>query len=201
MKKIILTVAAVFALSFANAQDKKETTGGGFGQGDIYLTGNVGFSSEKTGDVKDDSFELRPGVGYFLTENLALVGELRYKSQTENSGAPLADDFKTTTIGLAVGVDYFWTPASQFSLSLGGRLGYASVKEDNGVATATGKEISFNVPLGLHYFVSDDFALTTTWGGLSYTTNDNGGDGAEKTNTIDLNLGLSSVTFGLLYKL
>ena len=44
MKKIILTVAAVFALTFANAQDKKEGSEG-FAKGDLYLSGTVGFSN------------------------------------------------------------------------------------------------------------------------------------------------------------
>ena len=66
MKKIILTVAAVFALTFANAQDKKESTGEGFSNGDLYLTGTAGFSSEKAGNTKADGFTLTPGVGYFI---------------------------------------------------------------------------------------------------------------------------------------
>ena len=39
MKKIILTVAAVFAFGFANAQDKKEASEG-LAAGDLVLTGS-----------------------------------------------------------------------------------------------------------------------------------------------------------------
>jgi hypothetical protein len=201
MKKIILTVAAVFALSFANAQDKKESTGGGFASGDLYLTGTAGFNSSKTGDAKNDGFELSPGLGYFLTENIALEGQLTFKSGTTNSGAVGAEDFKTTGFGLAAGAKYFWTPASQFSLSLGARLSYMTEKEDNGVTTADSKVIGLNIPLGLHYFVSDSFALTAEWGGFGYSSDDNGGDGAEKTNSFNLGLDMSSINFGLIYKL
>ena len=202
MKKIILTVAAVFALTFANAQDTKETSGGmGFSNGDLYLTGAAGFSSEKTGDAKNDGFELSPGLGYMISDNLAIEGQLNFTSGTTNSGAIGEDDFKTTGFGIAAGVKYYFTPASQFSLSIGGNVSYMSTKYDNGTTDATGKEIGFNIPLGLNYFVSNDFALTTTWGGFGYSSNDNGGDGAEKTNGFNLGLDMSSISFGLLYKL
>lgn len=202
MKKIILTVAAVFALTFANAQDKKESNGGpGFANGDLYLTGTANFSSEKEGDRKDDGFTLAPGLGYFVTDNVAIEGQLKFTSRTENSGTPGADDFKTTGFGIAAGAKYFWTPANAFSLSIGGRLSYMSEKQDDGTNDSTAKVIGFNIPVGLHYFVSDSFAITTEWGGFNYTSDDNGGDGAEKTNNFGLGLDMSSISFGLLYKL
>ena len=203
MKKVILTMAAVFALTFANAQDKKEkSTGGpGFSNGDLYLTGTANFSSDKTGDQKSDGFTLSPGAGYFVTDNIAIEGMLSYKSTTTNSGAPGASDVKDTGFGVAAGAKYLFTPANAFSLSLGARLSYMSTKVDNGFTTGTDKEIGFKVPLGLHYFVSNNFAITSEWGGLGYTSNDNGGNGADKTNKISLGLDLSSISFGLLYKL
>lgn len=197
MKKIILTVAAVFALTFANAQDKKESTGGpGFANGDLYLTGTAGFSSDKTGDLKNDGFTLSPGLGYFIADNIAIEGQLTYESTKTDNG--ITDD-KTSGFGIAAGAKYFWTPASQFSLSLGANISYMSTKYDN--ADVTTKEIGFNIPLGLHYFVSNDFAITSSWGGFGYSSNDNGGDGADKTTGFNLGLDLSSINFGLIYKL
>ena len=203
MKKIILTMAAVFALTFANAQDKKESTGGpGFSNGDLYLTGTASFSSDKTGNSKADGFTLAPGLGYFLTDNVAIEGQLTYTSGTDNTTAQFPGvDVKTTGFGIGAGVKYFWTPASQFSLSLGARISYTSTKFEVGNASATGKEIGFKIPLGLHYFVSNDFAITSEWGGFGYSSNDNGGNGAEKTDKIKLGLDMSSISFGLLYKL
>jgi hypothetical protein len=199
MKKIILTVAAVFALTFANAQDKKEGSEG-FAKGDLYLSGTAGFSSSSTGDAKTSGFTLSPGLGYFLSENLALEGELMINSGTSNSGAVGASDVKTSGFGIAAGVKYFWTPASKFSLSIGGNLSYMSNKTDNGVSV-TSKVIGLNVPVGLNYFVSNNFALTSTWGGFGYSSDDNGGNGADKTSGINLGLDMSSLSFGLLYKL
>ena len=192
MKKIILTVAAVFALTFANAQDKKESSEG-FAKGDLYLTGSFGFSNTKQGDAKTDALNLSPGLGYFLTENLALVGSLDYSSSKDVA------EVKTTGFGLTAGVKYFWTPASKFSLSLGGELSYMTSKEDAGdVKTNT---IGINVPVGLQYFVSNDFAITTSWGGLGYTSEKADTTGADAKTSLGLGLDMTSLSFGLLYKL
>ena len=202
MKKIILTVAAVFALTFANAQDKdKKESSEGFSKGDVYLTGTANYQSTKQGDAKSSGLTLAPGLGYFLSENLALEGNLSISSGTTNSGNPGSQDFKTTGFGIAAGVKYFWTPASKFSLSIGGKISYNSDKTDNGVGTFTGKTIGLNIPVGLNYFVSNNFAITSTWGGLGYSSNDNGGNGADKTDRINFGLDMSSISFGLLYKL
>jgi long-subunit fatty acid transport protein len=196
MKKIILTVAAVFALSFANAQDKKEGSGEGFAKGDLYLSGTFNLSNQKQGDAKADGLVIAPGLGYFLTENLALEGSLAYASAKVDDGTTSSKD---SGFGVSAGVSYFWTPASKFSLSLGGHLSYFTSKNDaSDVKTNT---IGVNVPLGLHYFVSDDFAITTSWGGLSYTSSKADTTGADALNSLSLGLDLSSVNFGLIYKL
>ena len=204
MKKIILTVAAICAFGFANAQDKKESSEG-FAKGDLYLSGTFNFSSEKTGDFKTDSFTVAPGLGYFISDNLAIEGSLGF-----TSGKDVVDLFndgdlyevKNSGFGINAGVKYFWTPASKFSLSVGGNISYASVKSEvDGLGESTSKIIGVNIPVGLHYFVSDSFAITTSWGGFGYSSNDNGGDGAEKTTGFELGLDMSTVSFGLLYKL
>ena len=203
MKKIILTVAAVFAFGFANAQDKKESSEG-FSKGDLYLTGTFNFSSEKTGDFKTDEFTVAPGLGYFITENLAFEGSLAYLSGKENVdifGDGDLYEVKNSGFGIAAGVKYFWTPASKFSLSVGGNISYISVKSEVAGFDATSKIIGLNVPVGLHYFVSDSFAITSSWGGFGYSSNDNGGNGAEKTTGFELGLDMSTVSFGLIYKL
>ena len=201
MKKIILTVAAVFALSFANAQDKKEGSEG-FAKGDLYLTGTAGFSDEKTDDAKVSGFTLSPGLGYFLTENIALEGQLSFGSNSDNTTEEFPGlEVKENSVGIAVGARYVWTPASKFSLSVGANISYTSTKLDNGIGDVTTKEIGLNIPLGMNYFVSNDFALTASWGGFGYSSNDNGGDGAPKTTGFNLGLDLSTINFVLIYKL
>ena len=196
-------MAAVFALTFANAQDTKEGSEG-FSKGDLFVTGTAAYGSVTRGELKANDLTLSPGVGYFLTENLALVGQVSISSGKDYQDL-LGDgnlyEVKTSGFGIAAGVNYYWTPASKFSLSLGGNISYNSNKQDLGGEDFTSNVIGVNVPLGLHYFVSDAFAITTTWGGLGYSTDDNGGNGADKTDSLNLGLDLSSVSFGLIYKL
>ena len=196
MKKIILTVAAVFALSFANAQEKGSE---GLASGDVLLTGDFNFSSTSTGDAKTGDMTLSPGVAYMMSDNLAVIGQLAISSGTDDDGA--GTELKTSGFGIAAGVRYFLTPASKFSLSVGAQVEYGSTKFDDGTNDATVKTTAFSVPLGLHYFVSNNFAITSTWGGLGYASNDNGGNGADKTSGFGLSVGMSSISFGLAYKL
>ncbi len=202
-------MAAVFAVSFANAQDKKEG-GAGLASGDIILTADANYTSTSQDDVKSSVFGLAPGVGYMMSDKLMLIGSVGISSGTVS--APGMEDVKISGLGLNAGVRYFFTPADKFSLSVGGQLGYASLSSNFGgvdefgdpviysedVKTST---ISLNVPLGLHYFMNDNFAITATWGGLGYSSEKEDTDGAEAKNTFDLDLSMSAINFGLIYKL
>jgi hypothetical protein len=127
-----------------------------------------------------------------IDSNWAIIGQVAYTS-TE------VEDVKDSGFGVGAGVRYFWTPASKFSLSLGGDLSYFTTKND--ATDVKVNTIGLNVPVGLHYFVSNDFAITTSWAGLSYTTSKADTDGAEALNVINLRLDMSSINFGLIYKL
>ena len=95
MKKIILTVAAVFAFGFANAQDKKESSEG-FSKGDVFVTGafSLGSTNDKNAEVKTSSFEIAPQLGYFVSENIAIGLKVGYSSDKTKSSvattSPLA---------------------------------------------------------------------------------------------------------------
>lgn len=193
MKKLLLTAAAVFAFGFANAQDAGN---GGFAKGDVYVTGAFGIASEKTGDNKSSGFEIEPKVGFFVTENIAIGGKLGFSSYKAENAFGDTDDESTFTAG-AFG-RYFFTPASQFSLF--GELGIDYSSIDDKLFDVQEKQTGVNLGLGLNYFVSKNFAIEATWAGLGYTSNDNGGNGAEKTNSFGLGADLRSINFGVTYK-
>jgi hypothetical protein len=204
MKKIILSVVAVMAFGFANAQDKD---GAGLAKGDLVLTGAFNYQSVSQGDAKESGLIVAPGIGYMIADNWMLSGAVAIGSATANSGAEGEEDTKATSFGFGAGVSYFWTPAERFSVSLGGALSYGTATFKDAVETADGFEdlkvntIGLNVPVGLHYFVSDNFAITTTWGGLGYSSEKEDTEGAEAQNGLSLGLNMSSISFGLLYKL
>ena len=64
MKKVFLTVVAVLAFGFANAQDL-EIKNATFSKGDMWLEGGISLT---TGDSNNDYFAFTPKFGYFLSE-------------------------------------------------------------------------------------------------------------------------------------
>ncbi|WP_291141999.1 outer membrane beta-barrel protein [Flavobacterium sp. UBA7680] len=165
MKKVILAAIAVLGFASANAQ----TTG--FAKGDAFISGALTVGSEKTGDDKTSAFEIEPRVGYFVTEKIAIGGKLGYRT------------VKDATDALTVGAfgRYYFTPASQFSVFGQAGLDFTNTKFKHTDAKAN--EFGANIGLGLSYFLSNHFAIEATWAGLGYSVNNNGGHGADKTNT------------------
>lgn len=194
MKKVLFTAVAVLGFTFANAQEGSST--GGFAQGDMFVSGAVSIGSEKTGDMKSSGFEIEPKFGYFISDNIAIGGKLGFTSyKAENGSFDTADQ-----AGLTVGAfgRYYMTPGSQFSLF--GEFGFDYTSWDNKLADAQASEIGVGLGLGLSYFVSNNWSIEATWAGLGYTSNDNGGDGAEKTTTFGLGAELRAISFGVNYK-
>ncbi|MCK6606853.1 MAG: porin family protein [Flavobacterium sp.] len=195
MKKVLLSAVALLAFGFANAQEE-EKGNGGFSKGSMFISGAVSIDSEKTGDAKSSGFEIAPKFGYFVTENIAIGGKLGYESMKADNGFVDTTDRTALTVG-AFG-RYYMTPASQFSLF--GEFGVDYTSWDNKLADVQENEIGVNLGLGLSYFLNNNWAIEATWAGLGYTTNDNGGDGADKTNSFGLGADLRSFGFGVIYK-
>ncbi|AWH83662.1 porin family protein [Flavobacterium album] len=197
MKKLLFTVAALAAFGFAQAQDEAATSG--FAKGDVFVSGSLGLSSEKTGDVKSTDFNVTPRVGYFVSENIAIGAQLGFRSGKDTD----ADGAETKTTGFEAGAfaRYYGTPGRAFSFFGQLNAGYNTTKTEF-PAGGEAKTNGFGIGLapGISYFVSDHIAFETTFGALSYNTSKPDADGAESTDTFNLNLNLSSVTFGMIYK-
>jgi len=201
MKKIILTAVAVFALSFAYAQEKKET-GFGYAKGDIIL-GGIFKSSSLTdgingGDTKTSSLTIGPDVNYFMTDNVALelgisLGTTKY-----------ADGKSGTTYTVLVGERYYF-------LNLGERFktytnfGLKFVSDDNNIGVGDNNTISLGVGagIGMNYFITSriaiDFGLANI---IDYKAISKG---ANSSTSFDVNLNefnnfFSKPTFGVSYK-
>ncbi|PBJ13692.1 outer membrane beta-barrel protein [Flavobacterium sp. ACN6] len=183
MKKIILAAIAVMGFSAANAQ----TTG--FSKGDTFISGAFNVGTEKTGDAKSNDFTLVPSVGYFVSENVALGAKLGF-------GSSKVDDVKENAFTVGAFGRYYFTPASQFSVYGQAGLDFTNYKTGD----FKSNELGVNVGLGLSYFLSNHFAIEATWAGLGYSVNNNGGDGADKTNRFGLGTDLRDVSFGVIYK-
>jgi outer membrane protein len=195
MKKIILTVAAVFALSFANAQDKKEGSFG-FGKGDIYLGGRVSYASEDDGTTKTTGTTLAPEAGYFISDNFAIT--LGLESTSFDNGVNKPSSFNVNLGGRY----YFLNLGERFKTFTNFGINIGSNDPDNGGdKTST---FGFRGGLGINYFVTPklaiDFGLSNV---LSYQSQKTGSD---KQTNIDLNANVfnnffNTASFGLIYKL
>ncbi len=196
MKKIIFAAAALIAFGFANAQDKKESTGGkGLANGDIFISGSVGITSSKTGDFKTSGFNIMPKVGFMITDNIAIGGMIGYESDKTDDGIT---DSTVNTLSIGAFGRWYATPANDFSMFVELGANYHSSDDD-----ATDVKVNgFGVALapGIHYFISDHFALETSIAALSFDSSKPDTDGAEQTTTFGLGLDLTDVTVGLIYK-
>ena len=203
MKKIILTAVAVFGFAFANAQEE-EKGNGGFAKGDVFVSGAVTFGSSKTGDFKENAFEIAPKVGYFVTENIAVGASVGFQSLKFDNGAA---DATNSGLGLGAFGRYYFTPADKFSLFAELGFDYTSYDEEFDAETGTfyrdsfeSKEIGLGLGAGMNYFVSSNFSIEAGVAVLGYSSNDNGGNGADKTNNFSFGGDWRAVTFGVNYK-
>ena len=188
-----MTAVAVFGFTNINAQD--DSTTGGFAKGDVYVSGSVGFSNTKIADFKSNEFTFSPEVGFFLTENISLEAGLIIGSSED------FNEDKSSSFGGAIGANYFFTPAKQFSFMVGAGVAYTSTKfEPNGGGELSIDTFAFAVAPGVNYFVSDCIALRASFGSLSYASAKDDSEGAEATNTFGLNLDLTNINFGITYK-
>ena len=177
MKKIILTAAAVFAFSFANAQEAKSF---GFAKGDVYVSGSIRSSSETD---KDSETTFAPSVGYFVSDNISLAANLAISNNGDND--------KSTKIGL--GAMYNFNAGNQFSSRIGLNLGFGNNDE---VIDSKSTEVSLSY--GINYFVSSHFALTADFAALEYVSTKV--DGSSATNKTTFGVDLSNISLGLAYK-
>jgi outer membrane protein W len=198
MKKIILTVAAVFAFGFANAQDATPETKG-LSKGDMWAEGSFSFRS---GDV-EDSWSFTPQIGYMINEKTGIGGFLALSGSKDN----FTED-KEGTFGIGGFVRYYFLSlGSDKAFQAYGEfgLGYSALtNEPNGGSKSTDSAMNANIDLGMNYFFTNNWAATFTLANiLSYNnTNPENGD-----NSSDLNVNVNLFNnifaqpqFGLLYK-
>jgi outer membrane protein W len=197
MKKIIFTVAAIFALGFANAQDKG-IANNGFSKGNKFLEGSFSFRS---GDV-EDSWALTPKMGYMLDNKWAFGGFLAMGGTKDNANN------KHGNFGIgAFGRYYFLSLGESKSFNAYGEigLGYTSLTNDpNNSSKKTSSAMNANIDLGMNYFFTPHWAAVFKLANILSYNNANPENGS---NTSDLNVNVNlfnnifaTPQFGLLYK-
>ena len=196
MKKVLLSAVAILGFTFANAQEEETTTNGGFAQGDLFITGAVGFSSTSMDEDKSSSFTIAPQVGYFLTENIAIGGKIGYTSMKAESGDVDTMDMSGFEVG-AMG-RYYFTPASQCSLF--GQLAVDYSTMENKLADSKVNTFGAGLGLGVNYFIASNWSIEAGIGLLGFESSKEDVDGAEAENTFGLGVEMRQITFGINYK-
>ncbi|KAA5823650.1 porin family protein [Algibacter amylolyticus] len=206
MKKLLIIAAvAVFGLSNVNAQDDAKAYG--FNEGDVFLEGNIGFSStnDKNFDEKTNSFTIAPKVGFFLNEDLAIGGQLTFNSfKEEVSGTDTVDN---STFGAGVFARYYFLDLGQRFKTFT-EFGIAYATSDNKISDFKVNAIGASLDLGINYFVTEKIALTFGLRNvLGFTSTKADVDGAKAESNFNLGFGdvanpfSGNASFGLLYKL
>ena len=198
MKKILLfTVLLVFGYT-ANAQEEETNSDGyGWSKGDVYISGSVGIWSPRPGDAKDNSFNIMPQVGFLVSDNIAIGGQLGFMSYTsDDSRGDTIEDANTFMIG-AYG-KYLFSPQNRLNPYLGVGFNYMSSKYDIGDYKSNGFEIGAGA--GLIYALCESFYIGANYGILSYSTEKPDFDDAESTDTFTLGLDWKNLNFSLAYR-
>jgi hypothetical protein len=176
MKKLLLAVTLLI-VTITNAQ-----------KGTMLLGGNVGFSSEKIGDSKADSFEFSPRIGYQFADKWTAGVEgsvMTFKA----SGIDKSEEYK---IG---GFVRYSTPLSElFSVyaDLGAGYQNASLNNAKGIYASITPALFINMKRG--------FGLNFSIGGFYYDNLDGKNDPRQERIAFDLGKTLKigiSKNFGL----
>ncbi len=171
MKKIILTAAAVLAISFANAQDKKDS-GFGFVKGDFLLGGNVT-------SVTNGQTVIAPTVSYFISDKMALEAGIAARS---GGTAGSSTDF-------SLGMKYQM-------LKLGERFNVFT-----GANLMLGKDMtSFAAGVHLNYSVTQHLSVGWHLGDLLSYSKPKTGDATTLINLNEYSNFLNRDNFSLIYK-
>ncbi|KOS06012.1 hypothetical protein AM493_08160 [Flavobacterium akiainvivens] len=204
MKKLLFSLSTLLCITVAFAQETEPASG--FLKGDAFISGTVGFGTQKTGDYKANQFTVAPKAGYFVSENIALGVGLGYRSQkSDQTDSFLGTTYETKTSTFEAGVfgRYYFTPASNFSIFTELSAAYATTKQESNMDWATDFTVNaFDVEFapGFNYFVTRHLALEATFGFINYSTRKLDIDGAETTNAFNVSLDLANINFGIIYK-
>ena len=144
MKKIILTVAAVFALTFANAQDKKEsvtTSEIAFGIKGGYTNSN--FTGDVSGTEANSGFYIGGLVDFHISEKFHVQPELLYSVEG-------AKDLKVNYLRIPIMAKFF--VAEGFNLQAGPELAFKAGGDD--IIKDSVKSMDYGLGLGVGYEMS-----------------------------------------------
>lgn len=144
LKLISLLAAVALTASLTSAQVSA-------GMFEVNASGSWDHTEVEDTDIEADTFTLEIDLGYFVTDNVEIVGALAY-AYTETNG------FDADTTFVKGGVDYLFTPSAKFIPFIGASAVYANL--DSGGADSE-DEFGWEARAGMKAFVAENVAITT----------------------------------------
>ena len=179
MKKIILTVAAVFALTFANAQDKKKSSGDSdemkFGVKAGYTSSN--FTGDISGTQANGGFYIGGLVDFAVSGKFHVQPELLYSIEG-------AKDLKLNYLRIPIMAKYY--VAEGFSLQAGPEIAIKA-GGDNTIKDQA-KSLDYGLGFGAGYELSSGLMFDARYNLGLNNINNTGSGGTVK--NVGFNIGL-----------
>lgn len=228
MKKIILTAlcAVLVQLSFAQIQQGTWTATGSSSYSQFKRQNNNQADDQLSYNHAYKSFQLRPSIGYFVTNNveIGVFGGYSYSDQLLESFMPNVSTnsakYEVATYSAGLFTRAYKFIANNFAFYGQANVGYASssiynLNEVEGTfhkymdeTDTDSQHLSVSILPGITFFVHDRISLNATYGVLSYSRSDNEHKRKEfifgqasthefNSGSHDLSLNLSSDSFSL----
>lgn len=180
MKKIILTVAAVFVLSFANAQDKKEKSGGSgemkFGVKAGYA--NTNFGGDATTDAASN-FYVGGLVDFSISEKFHIQPELLYSMEG-------ADNEETNLDFIRIPIMAKYYVADGFNIQAGPEFAFVA---GGGLIKDEAKSFDYGLGFGAGYELTSGLMFDARYNLGLADINDTGTDAKVTTTSFQIGLG------------
>ena len=213
MKKILLTISScILVAGVSNAQTEKKI----IQKGTKFLSGGITFNysdnSESetfptffgndgnSNERKLTMFNIAPGFGYTITNNLVLGLGTSYtyrESKTNNNDSEMSSI--SNTYGIGIFARGYKGLTDKLLLFLNGNISYSNT-HFNG-SDFDSNSYSIIIRPGLAYFISQKLALETSVGQIGYikSTSEDSDFFVSETDQFFATLNLSNIQFGLSY--
>jgi len=190
--------------------------------GTVQLGGSINYNQQHLStpnavntapDMTTRTFFFSPAAGYFILDNLAVGVSLSYSKSTNTYSGPASTiDYRRQQFSIGPYVQYYQMLTQHFGLVGTLAAGYSRDTENDSFASSNApngatfyKRNGFLTSLtpGIVFFPITRFALSSSFGGLSYSyaTNDGGStiDSQNTYTTFGANFGLSQLTLSGTY--
>lgn len=206
MKKILLSLAVVALGYTVQAQE-----GYGFNQGDIMLEGSIRYNTtdDKGSEVKEDKFDFKPQVGYFINDKFAAGVYFGLNNWKKDDYSGTKNINKTNEFNVGVfGRYYFLELGQRFKFYGQANVGIINGKKtfENDVIKTEDKYSGFNAgaDLGVNYFITPKIAVSFAFAEIvNFETRKP--KGGKAINDFNMNINnfnnfFDTATFGLTFK-